>query len=141
MSAPSAFSGLLILLALASCQDADSLPQEPILLDGTELHYTENSGCFYVSFDTASAVTDTLVFMCGSVGVTFLDPVARADAAVFAKRLNGRIRSASPFGTDSIIFMVVDGPVGREKQMIEAARRDARVQIAWILTVIIKDLP
>lgn len=141
MSAPSAFSSLLFLLALASCQDADSLPREPIQLDGIELHYTENSGCFYVAFDTAAAVTDTMVFTCGGVGVRFFEPVAYADAAALAKRMNGTMKRVSPLGRDSIIHMLVYGPVGKEKQAIEIARKDSRVELAWILEVIIGHLP
>ncbi len=140
MISPKAIAVLVLLPALASCGDNFSLPQEPILLDDMELHYTENSGCFAVSFDTAGVPRDTLPFVCGSVGVTFFEPIARADAATLAKSMGGRVTSASPFGTDSIIHMAVAGPVGREKQAIETARRDARVKLAAIERLIMTEL-
>ena len=135
MISPKAIAVLVLLPTLASCGDNFSLPQEPILLDGRELHYTENSGCFAVSFDTAGVPQDTMPFECGGVSVTFFEPIARADAATLAKSMGGLIRRP-PFGTDSTIFIYVDGPVGREKQAIETARRDARVKLAVLRMVI-----
>ena len=141
MISPKAIAVLVLLPALASCGDNVSLPQEPILLDGRELHYTENSGCFAVSFDTAGVPQDTMAFVCGNVSVRFIELTAHADAATLARRMGGLITTTSPFRSDSVSRISVDGPVGREKQMIKTARSDARVELAVLDMLIITNLP
>ncbi len=112
------------------CDGGTPIPQEPVLLDEYELHYTE-SGCFAVLVDDAvGSQRDTIPFQCGRLNVRFVSKLLREDVAKFAAQLGGELKKTGPQLGDSVIHAIIAVEVMAEKKAIEEARADSRVDSA-----------
>ncbi len=126
---------MLVGLAAFACGEQEHLPSKPVSLNGGTLHY-DDTGCYAV-YPTAvhGQRADTVTFQCGAVIIGFADSTRWSDIRPLLREL-GIIAIYDWFpmtrreDSDLVLRVLIEVPVGKEKQTIERARQHPHVKHA-----------
>jgi hypothetical protein len=118
-----------------ACAQGNVRPTTPVSLNGGTLHY-EETRCYAVYPDTTQVQkADTLPFACGAVIIGFADNTRWSDIRQLLKEL-GIIAIYNWFpmtgreDPEPVLWVVIEVPVGKEKQTILKAEQHPRVTSA-----------